>query len=312
MKLMRWYLVLSALLSVQSIASDLTELTKPQRAIPCAVTVLRQVLGLGHILRQETLEASERYQRRFFADYFAVQSNLSSSPQFNPEILASWEWEFLSSAGEHVVSLGSGPDIFRPLYNFPLAKHIHLIDVLEGWHPNPNVALLELVRRLENIGPNAHVELIDGGFADANLGHPPRPCRWKVSWDSDFSGRQTRYVSLHREDYRDIEAVQTVLSHIEAEKIAALFITMARFPEGEALSLFLDKLKVGGVFHADMDYLNLEGNTSTPADPSVRAHMEAQGMKATHVLPRPTELVEQGPEYFWPNFYRFQKERDRP
>ena len=64
----------------------------------------------------------------------------------------------------HVIYLESGPDIWRPLYDFPTARHFHFVDHLIGWGRSPHNLISEFIRRINYIG--SHVEIVQTGFLD--------------------------------------------------------------------------------------------------------------------------------------------------
>ena len=64
---------------------------------------------------------------------------------------------------DHVVYFASGPDIYRPLMNFPEVGHYHMFDILGGWGENPGDFLSELQSRLASL-PESRVEIMSRGF----------------------------------------------------------------------------------------------------------------------------------------------------
>jgi hypothetical protein len=69
-----------------------------------------------------------------------------------------------SNTGTDVVSFGSGPDIFTPLINYPLAVRIHLVDLFTGWGKGSGQVLSELIQRLKATHPTAEVSIESMGF----------------------------------------------------------------------------------------------------------------------------------------------------
>lgn len=73
----------------------------------------------------------------------------------------------------HVISLGSGPDIFRPIFVFPRAKHIHLIDYGKGWGSSFSEMLNELTARIAFLDRRAKLETIEIS---------PGYFHWRIVW----------------------------------------------------------------------------------------------------------------------------------
>ena len=63
-----------------------------------------------------------------------------------------------------VISFGSGPDVYRPLVDFPWAKHFHLVDILTGWGQGPGHLVYELYQRLLHLHPDLQMSIVDPGF----------------------------------------------------------------------------------------------------------------------------------------------------
>lgn len=63
-----------------------------------------------------------------------------------------------------VISFGSGPDIFTPLINFPMAQKIHLVDSFAGWGRGSGHVLRELILRMRAIHPDIQIHLLQEGF----------------------------------------------------------------------------------------------------------------------------------------------------
>src|SRR5258708_1902744 len=66
--------------------------------------------------------------------------------------------------GGSVISFGSGPDVIRPIADFPLAERFHLVDVLTGWGESPSEVLFEIKKRLLSLHPTAEVQMLNSGF----------------------------------------------------------------------------------------------------------------------------------------------------
>lgn len=277
--------------------------------------------------RLELLHSVSQYTRKF-RDEDARRSNLNADE--DAEITANWDP--VATLDDDVVSLGSGPDIMRAIFNFPFAKHIHLVDVLEGWGNarNAGVTLAELERRLHHIGTNVEVTIVRKGFFIERtreqfyeLG-PYRSvapmegetkyidmfddaCTWKIEWDSSVAGRQVRYVSLHIFDYDAVVSVEEVLKDIPASKFGGLLITGSQIPVGEPLQILLNAMKPRGLFVAEMDYMRLDGSGDNEESDAVREQLARSVFHTEHALPRSALMMQLNPHLYWPRTYLFRK-----
>ena len=146
----------------------------------------------------------------------------------NPEIASPYRghdgiYTLASSSGNlgHAFYFASGGDFFRLLIDFPTTKHLHFVDVMAGWGPNPQYIVDELKARMSSL-PNAKLKLIHGGFVkefgrevlsqtwtEAKLVRYLKrarkeedaerygPAKWSLSWDSECCGRIERSIYLH-------------------------------------------------------------------------------------------------------------------
>lgn len=172
------------------------------------------------------------------------------------------------AADGHVISVGSGPDVFTPLHDFPLAKHFHLYDWLADWgRLEPKGIIGAIESNLRAIGPEATVELVSAGFAaklsdevlddtrwfrkkvDKNPLLVAEPMTWRVSWESPALGAQERFYHLHPLNYNYPAQVETSLSAIPAgEDVAGILLTGAPMPGAEIVTRLMGRLRAGGVF----------------------------------------------------------------
>lgn len=171
----------------------------------------------------------------------------------------------------HVISFGSGPDIFRPLVDFPLASHFHLVDLLIGWGTGPGEVIHEFKERIKAINSTADISVIHPGFTARMspkdlIAHPSDPkvirdqtphfwlgfrtrdayreplvigARWK-----DSSGRQQqRMFYLHPLDYNDEGHMAELGAFLlPAQKLAGMLVTGTMMPRSAAVNSFLDKM----------------------------------------------------------------------
>jgi len=158
----------------------------------------------------------------------------------------------LATDGE-VISLGSGPDVFRPLRDFPLARRIHLVDLMTGWGKGPADVLGEIEQRLAALGP---VELVSSGFVpEAGKAiqsvagmrswqhtHPtPRPRIWRVR----VSGLPVTYL-LHPVSYNSTASIGPMLD--ETTRLSAVMVTGAPIPDRGPVVALTAALAPGGVW----------------------------------------------------------------
>lgn len=66
---------------------------------------------------------------------------------------------------DHIIYIASGPDIYRPLMNFPGVRHYHLFDILAYWGESPNHFISELISRIASL-PDAEVSILNFGFIE--------------------------------------------------------------------------------------------------------------------------------------------------
>lgn len=292
--------------------------------------------GCGHLvglpelaksLREELLDAVDAYTERF-NEYAAIESNLTRVQ--NPEVGKGWN--ALTTVDDDVISLGSGPDVLRPLYNFPFAKHIHLVDVLEGWGPETNagVTFKELERRLHHIGKNTRVTVVRQGFLAERsreelytkgiyrsaVAQPggltlvdsfDDPCTWKVEWESPSAGPQIRYFSLHLSDYNQTGLVEIVLKDLPPGRFGGLLITGTYPPQPEPLRSFLDGMKINGLMIVEMDYDRMGVERDFSADTFIREQIYSSGFYKADIAERSRVVMATYPDRYWPNAYLFRK-----
>jgi hypothetical protein len=205
------------------------------------------------------------------------------------------------AAGSHVISLGSGPDVFRPVHDFPLAQHFHLFDCLAGWGDSPTQVVEEIESRLASIaGGTPPVRLTDGFWAslspdlrldgdmlwsNAVISYPVEPMVWKACWNSPSLGLQEKYVYLHMLDY---DNPQQLVQHLNAmgngADLGGLLLASAPWPRPECMDALLKLLRPGSEFV----YENYSNTAGEPVD-SQYADAFAEIQKSCRVTEAPLD-----------------------
>ncbi len=155
--------------------------------------------------------------------------------------------------GSHVVSLGSGPDIYLPMYLYPHAKYFHLVDVLTGWGNGPDVVVHEIRERLKSLNRDVTVEESGKGYALV----------WKISWNSPAFGRIEKFVYLHQMNFQDLRSLKPLLNRVD--RLGGIVITGI----GASLKVrefLLARLHPGGSMFTEMVYVNEKGESTSPDD----------------------------------------------
>lgn len=213
------------------------------------------------MFRQEVWQASinDSQQPRAYASISVIRGNEAQA------IPAS------AFYGDHIISLGSGPDIFRPLHDFPTAKHFHLVDSMLGWGNSPQAVVDEFYARLKALGRDVQIEVLQLGFIeqldastlddlDAYKMHfnstqieELQPLTVQAKWTS-AAGSQSKTFSLHVSNYLESNSLRAVLARIGSEdRLGAILITGAPVPAPETtLDILVARLKPGGYFVAEL------------------------------------------------------------
>lgn len=178
----------------------------------------------------------------------------------------------------HVISLGSGGDILRPMHDFPLAAHYHLVDIMSGWCDGPQSIIEEVEQRLTSLAADATVERIRPGFTalvekkaleDGALlqrqlqevtDYDAQPLELRVRWTSPALGLQERHVSIHPVDYDRTKGhrLQSVVATIpETASIGGVLVSGAALPNPEVSRDFIEALAPGTTIIAEV-YYNLD------------------------------------------------------
>lgn len=188
--------------------------------------------------------------------------------------------EFDSSAivDSHIVSLGSGPDIYLPLYLFPLAKYYHFVDTLGGWGSGPEDVIEEIESRLHSIAPDVRVERLDAlGDWRKIEGVLTEPIVWRVQWRSMATGLQEKTFLLHQLDFN----LETSLKRLKEQfslpsqnsGLGGVVVTGISATLETRRSLLSELHREGSMF-TEMLYMDKEGRTSSPDDEAILRDLE--------------------------------------
>jgi hypothetical protein len=173
----------------------------------------------------------------------------------------------------HVVSLGSGPDVYLPLYLHPTAKYFHLVDHLGGWGDGPEHVIKEIEARLGSISPEAVVERMDslGDWRKID-GVLMVPLVWRVRWNSPAIGPQEKLFFLHQLNFEDLESMEklkTVFSSSPYRGELGGVVITGTSASPETRKFLLSELQSSGSMFTEMLYVNNEGETTSPGDRDV-------------------------------------------
>lgn len=175
--------------------------------------------------------------------------------------------ELTEKPGGKVLSLGSGADVLRPLYNFPLADEYHLVDSLAGWGKMPWDVINEINSRLEALASNysGELDLIDFGFADLasvpelseteafyeradqNIDFYKMPFVWELRLKDSAGKVMIKRIFLHFNDYNIPVTFQYPLAKLSGD-IVGVIVTGAPLPEKESLGLIIENVTPEGLF----------------------------------------------------------------
>lgn len=184
----------------------------------------------------------------------------------------------LGFANSHVISLGSGADIYLPLYLYPQAKYFHLVDLLTGWGDGPQHVIEEVEARIRSLSPQAQVERIDR-LGDWRLlkDNLQGPLIWRARWDSEAAGPQEKLFFLHQMDFRDDQKLNELTSVLYSPnysgRLGGIVITGIS-ANLETRKKLLSLLSSDGSMFTEMLYTNEAGETSSPNDESILSDLE--------------------------------------
>jgi hypothetical protein len=228
--------------------------TTPPRP-SCGADVVDGVFPRAAV-RREIADAADRSRR-------AARVNAAISPLRGLE--ADQLPPLPASALGQVLSLGSGPDVFRPLRDFPELAELHLVDVLAGWGKSPAAVLVEAASRLRAL-PGASVRVVARGFTRnftapeiassrtffAKLETDPHalePFGWEVTWQSSAAGVRSLRVWLHVVNYHDPVTFPALVERIRSRgPIVGTLVTGAQEPASLSQECFLAAMPPVGAY----------------------------------------------------------------
>ena len=182
--------------------------------------------------------------------------------------------------GSHIVSLGSGADVYLPLFLFPNARYFHLVDGLGAWGNGPGDVIYEIEQRLQSISSNAVVKRLDAQGAWTKIeGLLNGPLIWKVRWQREKGIEEEKIFFLHQLNFENSNTVDVLKSYfkhpIYAAKFEGLVITGvgASFATRDAL---LSLMSNNGMMFTEMNYVNDMNETSSPDDLAILELLRAK------------------------------------
>ncbi len=225
----------------------------------CRSRLEKSHLYKAEALRTEIKEASEKYAKDHPNDAWSMLRGDESPALAIP-------------TSGHMIYLASGGDIYRPLFDFPLIQHYHLIDGMARWGTSPQYFISEVTRRLQELSRRAQVTIIKRGFLDiisdeelsvsydvdnrhifeeGILSRPQadEPLVLSVEWESSTTGKIKKYFYIHPMDIHNLTKMQNLLMNIPAEE-SLVGILEAGYTNLPSLE----------VFHALMQRLSNEGH----------------------------------------------------
>ncbi len=217
-------------------------------------------------------------------DWFAVQKQLETAARsydlHSVSLLRASSSERLNTIkslqeNSAVLSLGSGPDIFRPLVDFPFVDEIHLVDTLTGWGAGPGEVIFELKRRIKSLHPTMQIKILQDGFTGKieqqreTFSFPIEywekwekrssyrtPLVLEMTWQGPRGDFLSKVVFLHPKDFNNTIHVDELFSSLKEKNLAGILITgtyapadieqyVSRLSSQRGLVLFEDFVKAG-------------------------------------------------------------------
>lgn len=217
-------------------------------------------------LRAGARAADQKDQRDFPVNYFSEASSHPS--QFSP--LRGTEWIHLNSSNfldRAVLYLGSGPDVYRLVHDFPLAKEFHFLDLWTGWGASRQEVLDEAFRRLEQLASvtNASIAVESQGFlaglseetlrgksdlsrAERNSHFVDEPILYRLDLRSADGAIDERRFYFHQINFSDAGKMRVALAKIQERRaIGACLTAGAPTPRWSARRVLRKSLDEGGV-----------------------------------------------------------------
>lgn len=243
-------------------------------------------------------------------------------------------WNTTQAYDLSVLSLGSGPDIYSPLFIFPTAKNYHFVDSSRGWGQNPGVLFTELITRLHSIAPDAKVTLVQKGFlayspletmtSDRYEDHGPwkrsivkgeldiefykYPAIWRVEWTSPSEGKQVRYFHYHVANYDHAPIVKTILNQIGKHQLAGLILMGAPHPHPSTSKMIFNRMTPQSQFYAELDYRRRDDTTSVDDDLEYLDRV-LKTFSVKRIFPRDPEQQKLIPNLYFPTTYLLKKSK---
>lgn len=185
----------------------------------------------------------------------------------------------------HVVSLGSGPDIYSPLFLYPQAVHYHLVDSMNQWPGGSYSMVKELERRLESIHPKIAIhrkdEYVTTLFGDIPAGGT---AKWEVGWRDGTGAIHMKTVYLHRLNFNESLGVKVLMGVIPATNLGGIVVTGTGINPKLRGQLLL-KLHPYGSMFTEMLNQNSRGNVIAKEDAQTLAWLKKAGFKITDLGP---------------------------
>lgn len=217
----------------------------------------RLVLGFGLLLALGTARAEDPSTRAFREEIVAT---LAAYP-LRVSVEPGREHRHLSSVprGGAVVSLGSGPDLLRPLLDFPHAEEIHLVDHLRGWGRGPEAVLAEIESRALSLGKDAELRTVRWGFRrgfpGGRLGRAPLEARspwvFDVTWTSAAFGKVRRRFFVHPLDFSRKAPSAEIERRFRRRRLSGILATGFQ-PMPDIVGALSNRLPLGGAIVLDL------------------------------------------------------------
>ncbi len=193
----------------------------------CADLLLRRSTELK-VEPRVLFVAVQKWMRQYFSEYpskFSMGFARTYAGLNEPD-----------NKAQDVVSFGSGPDIFTPLINFPLAENIHLVDLMTGWGSGPENVFDEILKRAQAIHPTAKLKVLRKGFTarnglqNLNVKNSYKPFVLEVSWQQEDLGKVNKNIFLHPISFNNVLQLEVLDSYILKKKLAGVVVTGSQFP----------------------------------------------------------------------------------
>lgn len=117
-------------------------------AVEICVQALQFESKSNFLIRKKVVDASEAYRREF-----PGRGASTLQGPFVPEII-----QIRGRKATHAFYIASGADIYRPLFLYPSADNIHLLDIWTGWGKSIIETVYTVKHRLEKLGFYVAVE----------------------------------------------------------------------------------------------------------------------------------------------------------